>query len=361
MARERPVKIVQAPDFAAYSEVIDVRSPAEFAEDHVPGAINCWVLDDAQRAEVGTIYKQVSPFEAKKRGAALVAANIGRWMATHFADKPRDYRPLVYCWRGGQRSMSLATVLARVGWEVHVMEGGYKRYRARVRETLAAIAPRLHLVVLAGLTGTAKTRLLHALRARGEQVLDLEGLARHRGSLLGHDPAGPQPAQKYFESLLARELTALDPARPVWVESESNKIGNLYCPEALWRRMKDAPVVEVTAPLDARVAYLLRDYPHFQADPAALKRRLDHLVARHGHATVDHWHALIDAGDWPAFVADLLTRHYDPSYRRSIARHARPVLGRVTLPALDEADIAAGAGRLAALLAETPAEALAAS
>ncbi len=357
MARERPVKIVQDPDFAAYSEVIDVRSPAEFAEDHVPGAVNCWVLDDAQRAEVGTIYKQVSPFEAKKRGAGLVAANIGRWMAEHFGDKPRDYQPLVYCWRGGQRYMSLATVLARVGWEVQVMEGGYRRYRARVRATLAEIAPRLSLVVLGGLTGTAKTRLLHALRARGEQVLDLEGLARHKGSLLGHDPAGPQPAQKYFESLLARELAALDPARPVWVESESNKIGNLYCPEPLWRGMKRAPLVEVRAPLAARVAYLLRDYPHFRADPDALRQRLAGLAARHGRATIERWNERIEQGDWAGFVADLLTTHYDPGYRRSLARHDRPRLASLTLDDLHDERLAEAAARLAALTAGPPAAA----
>ncbi len=322
----RAVRMVATPDFDAYSEIIDVRSPAEFAEDHVPGALNLWVLDDAQRARVGTLYKQVSAFEAKKVGAALVAKNIAHWIEAHYLAKGRDYRPLIYCWRGGERSGSMATVISRIGWEVSVIEGGYKRYRALVRETLETMLPKLRLLVLTGLTGTAKTRLLHALAAAGEQVLDLEGLARHRGSLLGLAPNDTQPSQKYFESLLAQATRDLDPERVTWVESESARIGNLQCPPPLWDNMKRARAVEITAPIGARVAHLLEEYRHFVDDPAALKHRLGFLRQLHSAAKVQAWFGLIEADRWAEFVEDMLVSHYDPTYSRSIERNRREVI-----------------------------------
>ncbi len=330
-----PVTHSAEPDFAAFSEIIDVRSPAEFAEDHVPGAINLPVLDDEERATVGTIYKQQSPFQARKLGAALVAANISRAVSEHFIDKPRDYRPLVYCWRGGQRSMSLATILARIGWPTTVIEGGYKRYRRQVIETLDSIAPQLRLIVVSGLTGTAKTDFLQALRDQGEQVIDLEGLARHRGSLLGPDPQAPQPAQKFFESLLARALRQLDASRPVWIEAESNKIGNLHCPAALWKRMGQARTVELRAPLAARVDYLMRQYDHFLRDPETLKEKIGALRFRHGARQIDEWNAMIDRGDWRNFVASLLEIHYDPAYSRAISKNRGERARIIELPDLE--------------------------
>ncbi len=342
----RPIQSLTEYRFDGFSEIIDVRSPAEFAEDHVPGAINCYVLDNAQRAEVGTLYKQVSPFEAKKLGAALISENIGHWLKTHFRDKPKDYRPLVYCWRGGQRSGALATILSRIGWETTIVEGGYKRYRQWVREKIEEIAPQLQLVILAGLTGTAKTDLLQKLETLGEQVLDLEGMARHRGSLLGADPDAPQPAQKYFESLLAQKLDRFDTDRIVWIEAESIKIGNIHCPSPLWQQMKQAPAIEVTAPVPARVDYLLGHYRHFTENPAQLMKKLGYLRERLGQETLMRWQTLVNSGQWQAFVTDLLETHYDPTYRRSMKLNQRRIVQSITMDRLDDETLAETAERL---------------
>ncbi len=191
-----------APDRPPFDAVIDVRSPAEFADDHIPGAVNLPVLNDDERVQVGTVYKQVHPFEARKLGAAMVSRNIARHLDEHFAGHPNGYRPLVYCWRGGQRSGSLATVLGQIGFRVTVLAGGYKTYRGEVLDGLRDAAERVQLRVLAGRTGSGKTAVLRAVAAAGGQTLDLEELACHRGSLLGAEPGQPQPPQRLFESRL---------------------------------------------------------------------------------------------------------------------------------------------------------------
>jgi tRNA 2-selenouridine synthase len=213
-----------------FDTIIDVRSPAEFAEDHIPGAINCPVLDDEERIRVGTLYKQVSPFEAKKVGAALVSRNIARHIETHFLSKPRGWKPLIYCWRGGQRSGAMTVVLGQIGWPARRLDGGYKAFRQRVLEELDTLPPALRFNILCGPTGSAKTALLDALAAAGAQVLDLEGLACHRGSVLGGAPNTSQPGQKAFETQLWSALRGFDPARPVWAESETGASGACMCP-----------------------------------------------------------------------------------------------------------------------------------
>ncbi len=306
-----------------YSEIIDVRSPAEFAEDCMPGAINLPVLSNLERAEVGTIYKQ-SPFTARKKGAALVAKNLSQHLFDHFESKDKNYRPLVYCWRGGQRSNSMALVLSQVGWQVTVLEGGYKTYRAYVRQQLETLPTQFTYKVLCGLTGTGKTHILQQLSQRpNQQVLDLEALANHRGSLLGEEWANKllcQPTQKQFESLLLQQLQNFDPSLPVWVESESNKIGQVHLPPSLWQKMKQASCIEIQLPLDARVQFLLTAYPHLVDNPEILKAKLQLLKPRYGKDKINHWERLIDKGLWTEFVQDLLQFHYDPSYSQSIER-----------------------------------------
>jgi tRNA 2-selenouridine synthase len=305
---------------ARFDAIIDVRSPAEFAEDHVPGAVNCPVLDDEERARVGTLYKQ-SPFEAKKLGAALVARNIARHLETEFAGNPRGWRPLVYCWRGGKRSGAMAHVLREIGWDAQTLEGGYKSYRRYALERLARLPSELDFRVIHGVTGCGKSRLLHALAAAGAQVLDLEGLAAHRGSVLGNLPDRPQPTQKTFESLLLAALESFDPARPVFVEGESKKIGQLHLPDALIERMRAAECVLLEAGLATRVALLTGEYRHFFADRAALDAQLDCLIGLHGRERVKEWQALGARGEWPELVRRLLEEHYDPAYRRSAMRN----------------------------------------
>ncbi len=317
----RKGSLVTVDELDAYDEVIDARSPAEYAEDHVPGAINLPVLDDAERARVGTLYKQDSPFTAKKIGAALVSRNIARYLETHFADRPRHYRPLVYCWRGGSRSGAMVHVLRAIGWDAAQLEGGYKAYRRAVVADLQALPERLRFIVVCGRTGVGKSRLLRALAEKGAQVLDLERLAAHMGSVLGAYPDRPQPPQKLFESRVWHALRHFDPGQPVFVESESRKIGNLHTPEALLLRMRASECLTLEAELPVRIALLKDEYSHFLADHAALSRQLDCLTRLLGRERIAHWKRLAESGAWDELVGELLLTHYDPAYTRSLGRN----------------------------------------
>jgi tRNA 2-selenouridine synthase len=332
----------------AFDEVIDVRSPAEFAVDHVPRAVNCPVLDDEERARIGAMYKRVSPFDAKKEGAALVSRNIARHIDERFRARGREWRPLVYCWRGGQRSASMAHVLREVGWDAATLEGGYRAYRRDVLAQLDVLPGRLRFRVLCGATGSGKSRLLAALAARGAQVLDLESLACHRGSLLGELPGERQPSQKMFDSMVWNALRGLAPATPVCVEAESRKIGQLQVPAALLERMREGECLRLEVPLAERVRFLIEEYGHFLAEPAGLKEKLRCLTAHYGHAVIERWLREADARAWPALVSDLLHTHYDPSYLRATTRnYLHYDSGRqLSLERLDEAGIASAAAEL---------------
>ncbi len=330
-----------------FDSVIDVRSPAEFAEDHLPGAINLPVLDNEERARVGTIYKQQSPFLARKIGAALVFRNASAHIEGPLAAHDGGWRPLVYCWRGGQRSGSFAWMLQQIGWRAEAVQGGYKSYRRLVTQALYDEPIHMRFLQLGGYTGTAKTALLPRLAARGVQVIDLEGLARHRGSLLGAMPGG-QPSQKAFESALAGQMAALDPARPVIVEAESSKIGQINLPPSLWDAMKVAPWVEVSAPIEARAAYLDQAYDDILSDSARLQTQLAPLRYHRGHAMVDAWDKMILAGERRALCRSLAADHYDPAYNKSMAAMRPQVLERFETPTLDSAALDRLADRVAA-------------
>ncbi len=304
-----------------FSAVIDARSESEYALDRVPGAVNWPSLNDAERAEVGTEYKQASPFSARKRGAAMVARNIAAHIERELVDAPRDWSPLVYCWRGGQRSGALAAVLDQIGFRVNLLGGGYRSYRRAVVEALDALPDRFELRVICGPTGSGKSRLLGALAAQGAQVLDLEALANHRGSVLGLVPGTTQPSQKQFDSRLWDTLRKLDPARPVFVESESKKVGDLRVPERLIERMRASPCLWLELPIEARVALLIADYDHFVAAPGTFCERLDALRTQRGHDTVNDWQAAVRAGRSAEVVRALLADHYDPIYLQSMRRN----------------------------------------
>jgi tRNA 2-selenouridine synthase len=312
---------VTVAQLGAFDEVIDVRSPSEFALDHVPDAVNCPVLDDEERERVGTTYKQASPFDAKKAGAALVSRNIARHIEERFRDRAREWRPLVYCWRGGKRSGALAHVLREIGWPAATLEGGYREYRREVVRALETLPGRFRFEVICGATGSGKSRLLEALGARGAQVLDLEAIARHRGSVLGDLPGDPQPSQKMFDTLVWDRLRHFDTKRPVLVEAESKKIGQLQVPGVLLERMRGSPCIRIEAPVAERVRFLIDEYRHFLEDPAELKAKLACLRSLYGHEIIDRWATQIDAGEWDALVTDLLIAHYDPAYRRSTLRN----------------------------------------
>jgi tRNA 2-selenouridine synthase len=305
----------------AFDAIIDVRSPAEFALDHIPGAISCPVLDDEERARIGTMHKVDSAFAAKRSGAALVARNIARHLEESFADKPRQWRPLVYCWRGGQRSGAMVHVLSAIGWPARQLDGGYRAFRRHIVAELEVLPRRFRLRIVCGPTGSGKSRLLRHLAKCGAQVLDLEQLAQHRGSVLGALPQAPQPSQKRFETDLWWALRAFDPGRPVFAESESRKVGQLRLPDALIEHMRASECVQLQLPTDARVRLLRDEYAHFEADGPALMRQLDCLVALHGRERVESWKQLAAEHRWDDMVRRLLEEHYDPAYHRSINRN----------------------------------------
>jgi tRNA 2-selenouridine synthase len=304
----------------SFDAIIDARSPSEYAIDHLPGAINAPVLDDQQRIRVGTMYKQIGAFDAKKVGAALVAKNIADHIEQLWLAQPRDWRPLVYCWRGGNRSGSMAHILAKIGWPVAQLDGGYKAFRAHVNAALE-LAPALDFKVICGTTGSGKSRLLEVLHAQGAQVLDLEQLAAHRGSVLGNLPSQPQPSQKAFETRIWSTLRRFDPSRPVFVESESKKVGNLRVPAALMETMRASDCISLTLSRANRVRLLMEDYQHFLIDPATLNQQLGHLAPLHGREKINRWQAMSNGGEMAPLVEELLAEHYDPAYLRSIDRN----------------------------------------
>lgn len=327
--RKRQKGVVTLADLASFDDIIDVRSPAEFADDHLPGAMSCPVLDDWQRIEIGTLYKQVSPFVAKKKGAAYVSANISTHLLNHFQDREKSWRPLVVCWRGGQRSGAMTTVLRSIGWDACQLEGGYKAFRTHVLARLEDLPKRFQFQVLTGPTGSAKTRILQAIGEQtgqaGGQILDLETLACHKGSVLGRVPGEKQPSQKSFETAIWQALEKFDPQRPVYVEAESRKIGQIRVPETLLAQMHVGKCWRIDTSVSARVDFLLGDYDYFCHQPAELIPRLNSLRELRGNARVNGWLALIEAGDFRTLTESLLVEHYDALYAASQHRNYQPV------------------------------------
>jgi tRNA 2-selenouridine synthase len=321
-----------------FDTLIDARSPAEFAIDHIPGAINCPVLDNDERVIVGTLYKQTGAFEARRVGAAMVAANIARHLQDAFADKPAHWKPLVCCWRGGMRSGSMVTVMRMVGWDAQQLSGGYKAWRRHVITQIETLCPQLDLRVLVGATGSAKTRILQAMAEQGHQVLDLEDFAAHKGSLLGALPDRPQPSQTAFETRIAEVLDRIDLSRPLFVEGESRKIGRIALPQPLVDRLRAGTCVEIDATADARLAYLLRDYAYVGAAPEALVRQLALLTELHGKVVIGRWQQWAEQGALAPLVQELIAKHYDPAYARSQSSHFERWTERKTVLADDLSD-----------------------
>jgi tRNA 2-selenouridine synthase len=350
MAQIELIETAGAVALAPFDWVIDVRSPAEFAEDHVPGATSLPVLSDTERAEVGTIYVQESRFRANRIGAAYVARNIAHHLETGLAALPSDARLLVYCWRGGQRSNAMATILARVGWRTSVLAGGYRTYRREVRARLYDEAWPLKPVLLDGDTGSGKTEILARLAAGGAQVLDLEALACHRGSLFGALTGTPQPSQKMFESRLLQAMERLDPTRPVVIEAESSKIGDRMVPPALWRAMQDAPRIELLAPRPERARYLVETYRDIVAAPEAMEEAFHRLPIYPARKRLEEWRRWMAAGDFAALAEALMELHYDPAYERGRRKLGRAPIAQVAVERLDEAGLETAAAAITALI-----------
>ncbi len=341
---------LDAASLACFDDIVDVRTPAEFALDHVPSAVNLPVLSDAERAEVGTIYVQESRLKARRVGAALVARNIAAHLEGALKDKAGPWAPLIYCWRGGQRSHATATVLAQVGWRPTVIAGGYKAWRRHVTAALYDAEPAFRVVLLDGNTGSGKTEILRTLHEAGVQTLDLEGLAGHRGSLFGALAGRPQPSQKLFETRLLEALDRLDPARPILVEAESSKIGDLNVPPTLWKAMTAAPRIELSAPRAARARYLVGAYGDIAQDRQRLEQALANLPGRHGRKRIAQWRDMVQSGAFETLADALMEAHYDPAYERGRRAEARSSLGLVVMDDLAPASLRAAAIRVATIV-----------
>jgi tRNA 2-selenouridine synthase len=317
--------LIKASDVLAqldhFDTVIDARSESEYALDHLPHAVNWPTLNDEERKFIGTMYVQESQFEAKKRGAAMAARNIAGHIERELLDKPKEWRPLTYCWRGGKRSGALSLILDQIGFRVTLVEGGYKAFRAAIVQDIPRLVSALDWRVVCGTTGSGKTRLLHALAAQGGQVLDLEALANHRSSVLGAIPGLAQPSQKRFDTLIWEVLRKLDPRRPVFVESESKKVGNVAVPTALIESLRKGRCLNLVLPDPQRVALLLEDYDFFVQNTGHFCQRLQVLAEFRGKAVVERWVQQVQAGDIAVVVQELLTQHYDPVYLQSMQRN----------------------------------------
>jgi tRNA 2-selenouridine synthase len=306
---------------AEFNAIIDARSESEYALDRLPGAVNWPTLNDAERHEIGTQYAQVNAFEAKKRGAALAAKNIASHIEREVIALPKSWKPLVYCWRGGKRSGSLALILSEIGFQVTLIDGGYKAFRAAIVDDIAKLSTRFNYRIICGPTGSGKTRLLQGLERAGAQVLDLEALAEHRSSVLGLIPGQAQPSQKQFDMRIWHALRQLDPSRTVWAESESKKVGNVSIPDPLMQALRASPCARVDLPVEERVALLLEDYDFFVKDTDFFCKRLDVLRDLRGHAVINAWQSQIRDGQVAQVVRELLELHYDPGYLSSTRRN----------------------------------------
>lgn len=323
---------------AGEGALLDVRSPAEFAHGHIPSAHNLPLFSDAERAEIGTLYKQQGRQIAVQHGLALIGPRLSDLAAALQAAADRQPgQPLrLHCWRGGLRSASVAWLAETCGLSVLLLEGGYKRYRRWVLELFERPWP---LRLLGGRTGTGKTALLHALAEQGVAVLDLEGRANHRGSSFGALGLPPQPSSEHYENLLATDLAPLASAREIWLEAESSLVGRCRIPIGLWRQMKMAPALEVRRPLTWRIAQLVAVYGN--QDPAGLEAATRRIARRLGPQRTAVALEAITAGDWPTACAQMLD-YYDRCYDHDLGSHACEAVD------LGEADLATAVQRLLA-------------
>ena len=319
-------------------EIIDVRSPSEFKIDHIPGSINIPILNDEERHKVGTTYKQVNPFKAKILGASLISKNISKFLNTVLSNKKGSWSCLIYCWRGGQRSRSLAIILNEIGWRVKILKGGYKSYRKKIINELK-VMPKFDFKIIQAQTGTAKTKILDNLNSLNAQVLDLERLAKHRGSLLGKEIKESQPSQKYFETLIHENLNKLNPSKPVFLESESSKIGDLHLPIKLWEKLNLSERILLKAPVRKRVEFLINEYKHLTDDPSLIKPFINGMKGRYSNAKIKYWSELIENKSWDDFVQNILEIHYDPMYVYSEKKHFEKIKFNLNLSNLDKLSI----------------------
>jgi tRNA 2-selenouridine synthase len=294
--------------------LVDARSEGEFAQSHILGAINIPILNNAERIQVGTLYKQAGPEKATLKGFELVGPRfhlIQREALRNFPNK----KVMLYCWRGGMRSQILSWLLTQVGFEVYRLAGGYKTYRTFTFNEVRKPYP---LLVLGGKTGAAKTVLLQKLKERGEQVVDLEGLANHKGSSFGAIGLPGQPTVEQFENLLAEQLRKIQPDRAIWVENESRRIGRIILPDPFFLQMTQSPRIEIEKTDTERIAHIAREYAGL--DQVELTDAVLRLQKRLGGDRTNQAVEAIQANQ-PEIWIPILLQYYDKTYSYDLARH----------------------------------------
>lgn len=311
---------------ARHGILLDVRTPTEYAQGHIPNAQNFPLFTDAERAEIGTLYQQVGQTAAIDRGLEIAGPQLADWVHQVRSQFP-DRELYLHCWRGGMRSGNMAWLFQTAGFVCFTLRGGYKAYRQMVLADLAKPRP---YRVLGGFTGSGKTTILHLLREKGQQIIDLEGLANHKGSAFG--ALGLQPTSEQFANNLQEQLQGLDPAKPVWVEDESRLIGKVYLPEELVENMRQSPLLFVQIPQRKRVDYLVREYG--KADTQELKQAFEQIRKRLGGQFEQQAQDALDNGDLAAAAAIAL-RYYDRAYLFGMKKHVKE---HVTMISYDEMD-----------------------
>lgn len=312
-------QLLPIPDFwQAPGPILDVRSPGEYAQGHLPHAVSLPLFSDAERAQVGTCYKQQGKETAVELGLELVGPKMADLARQAKALAP-ERQVRVHCWRGGMRSSSVGWLLTTVGLDVSLLAGGYKAFRQWVRTTLATPRP---VIVVGGMTGTGKTDILHALRQLGEQVLDLEGLANHRGSSYGSLMLPPQPSTEQFENLIAEQWIGFSPQQPVWIEAESRRVGRCCVPDEIMDQMEAAKTLEVIRSEAERLTLLVDVYG--RADPDELVAATERLQKRLGGLRTQKAVQHIKSGELEPAASIILT-YYDRAYRHDLVRRGKQI------------------------------------
>tara|TARA_B100000131_G_C18020991_1_gene574566 strand:- start:102 stop:1145 length:1044 start_codon:yes stop_codon:yes gene_type:complete len=308
-----------------FNQIIDVRSPDEFLEDHIPEAINLPVLNNSERSKVGKIYKQESRIKAKILGASIISKNISRFLLNDLKNIPTHWEYLIYCWRGGQRSRSLALILNEIGYNVSVLSGGYKNYRSKIIQDLKKVSD-YKFFVIQGKTGTGKTKIIQELIKRNAQAIDLENLAQHRGSLLGKELNVVQPSQKLFESSLHKNLESFTTSSPIFIESESSKIGKLHLPKNFWHHIKNSKRISLEVPINERTRFLIKDYKHLINNSSLIEPFLKNIRSKVQNELFSFLLKKVEKKQWKEFVETVLINYYDPKYEFSHAQNINNVI-----------------------------------
>ena len=330
-----PIKYICNWELKSFDDIIDVRSPNEYQEDHIPNSTNLPVLNNLERKEIGTIYKNKSAFIAKKIGASLVSANIANHIKKNLLTKPGNWKVLIYCWRGGQRSKSFATVLSEIGWQVYVLKGGYKTYRSSINKKIYTITKKRKFMIIRGPTGCAKTRILQRLKKIGANTIDLEGIAKHKGSLLGSNPNVNQPSQKLFESQIYIELKKIKEKKLIFIESESSKIGNLYLPSTIISKIEKSPSIEINTDIKSRVSYLIKDYKSFIKTKDSFNKLFAYANVKLGKDIVTAWKVNYNSKDWKKLAYQLIVEYYDPLYNHKKNNRINSIIDKYNLSNLE--------------------------